>query len=226
MTVDALRRMGVKEIELECLYFPGARQDRVCSPGEALSVKVYADMINAMEFSCVSILDPHSEVTPALINNCYEISNLYLVRYAIGKANDFVLVSPDAGANKKIKSLASSLSFYHDLDVVNCDKTRDVATGNLTGFEVYADDLNGKDCYVVDDICDGGGTFIGLAEELKAKGAGDLYLIVSHGIFSKGFKELRKHFKKIYTSNSWVDSYSMEIPEIEKGSEITTIINI
>lgn len=43
---------------------------------------------------------------------------------------------------------------------------------------------------IVDDICDGGGTFIGLAEELKRKNAGKIYLAVSHGIFSKGIDKL------------------------------------
>jgi len=55
----------------------------------------------------------------------------------------------------------------------------------------------------VDDICDGGGTFIGLAKALKQKNAGNLYLAVSHGIFSKGFNELNKHFTKIFTTDSF-----------------------
>jgi phosphoribosylpyrophosphate synthetase len=63
-----------------------------------------------------------------------------------------------------------------------------------------------------------------LAEKLKEAGAGDLYLVVSHGIFSKGFKELKKHYKKIYTSDSWSNDYGWETPEKEKGSEIVEII--
>ena len=72
----------------------------------------------------------------------------------------------------------------------------------LTGFKVYAEDLKGCDCLIVDDICDGGGTFIGLANELKNKNAGKLYLAVSHGIFSRGFDDLEKCFTKIFTTDS------------------------
>ena len=65
--------------------------------------------------------------------------------------------------------------------------------------------MEGSDILIVDDICDGGRTFIGLAEELKKKNAGDLYLFVTHGIFSQGFSELKKHFKKIFSTNSFND---------------------
>jgi len=57
----------------------------------------------------------------------------------------------------------------------------------------------------VDDICDGGGTFLGLATALKEKNAGKLSLIVSHGIFSKGFEELNKSFDTVFTTNSFRD---------------------
>jgi ribose-phosphate pyrophosphokinase len=73
----------------------------------------------------------------------------------------------------------------------------------LEGFRVYEDDLQGKDCLIVDDICDGGGTFIGLAKELKKHNAGNLYLSVSHGIFSKGLKELNQYFTNIFTTDSF-----------------------
>lgn len=66
---DAVRRLGAKEVNLFIPYFPGARQDRVCNKGESLSVKVYADLINNQNYDKVVIFDPHSDVTPALLNN-------------------------------------------------------------------------------------------------------------------------------------------------------------
>jgi ribose-phosphate pyrophosphokinase len=88
------------------------------------------------------------------------------------------------------------------MEVVECSKSRDVKTGRLSGFKVYADDLQGRSCILVDDICDGGGTFIGLAKELKAKNAGALYLAVSHGVFSKGTDLLTEVFDHIFTTDS------------------------
>ena len=226
VAVDALKRgVGPPSISLYVPYFPGARQDRVANTGEALTVKVYADMINAMGFDNVFIFDPHSDVTTALINNVVIKNNHEFVAKALEyelQTSRITLISPDAGANKKIYSLAKSLPT--EVIIVKCDKTRDVKTGKLSGFEVYADDLYGSKCVIVDDICDGGGTFIGLAEELKKKDAGDLYLIVSHGIFSKGFKELDKVFTRIYTTDSIQDWTSpKDTDRLFKADKLTQI---
>ncbi|MFH7011824.1 ribose-phosphate diphosphokinase [Flavobacterium sp. FlaQc-52] len=202
LTVDALRRMDVKIINLFIPYFPAARQDRVMIKGEPLSVKVYADIINAMQLEKVFVFDAHSEVTPALVNNCEVIPNHTFIQTVIKSiGNDVKLISPDGGALKKIYKVSE---FLGGVDVVECSKSRDVKTGRLSGFKVYEDDLQGKDCLIVDDICDGGGTFVGLAEELKNKNAGKLYLAVSHGIFNKGF-EVLDCFEKIFTTNSFKD---------------------
>lgn len=213
ITVDALKRMGVKQINLFIPYFPAARQDRVMVPGEPLSVKVYADIINALNLESVAVFDPHSEVTPALLNNCEVISNHEFIKQVISKiGNEVKLISPDGGALKKIYKVSE---FLGGAEVVECSKSRDVKTGKLSGFKVYADDLNGADCLIVDDICDGGGTFIGLAEELKNKNAGKLYLAISHGIFSKGFDELNKYFEQIFTTDSIKDVEHTGVTQIK-----------
>ena len=202
VTVDALRRMNVKIINVFIPYFPAARQDRVMIPGEPLSVKVYADILNAMNLNKVTVFDAHSEVTPALVNNCEVIPNHKFIAEVLKTiGNNVKLISPDGGALKKIYKVSE---FLGGIDVVECSKSRDVKTGKLSGFKVYNDDLNGQDCLIVDDICDGGGTFIGLAEELKKKNAGKLFLAVSHGIFNKGFEDL-KCFDGIFTTDSFRD---------------------
>jgi len=200
LAVDALKRMDITHLELLLPYFPGARQDRVMVPGEPLSVKVYADLINAQHFSKVYVYDPHSEVTMALLNNARRISNHHFVGKCISNDQDYLLISPDGGALKKIYKVAR---FLGGVPVIECSKIRDVKNGKLTGFTVYADDLQGKPCYIVDDICDGGGTFLGLAEKLKEKNCGPVYLVVSHGIFSKGFTELEKQFAGIFSTNAF-----------------------
>lgn len=201
LAVNALRNMEVKVINLWIPYFPAARQDRIMVRGEALSVKVYADIINSQHFNSVSLFDPHSEVTPALVNNCKAINNHTFINEVTKELSDnLLLISPDAGAQKKVYHLATYLNTY---DVVECSKSRDLKTGQLSDFKVFANDLRGKDCLIVDDICDGGGTFLGLAKELKAKNAGKLYLAVSHGVFSKGFENLNQQFEKIFTTDSF-----------------------
>lgn len=212
IATDALRRMNVKEIDVFIPYFPAARQDRVMVTGESLSVKVYADSINAQNYNQVTIFDPHSEVTPALLNTIKVIHNYDFVKQCLDSIKEeVVLISPDGGALKKIYKVSEYLG---GIEVVECSKKRDVKTGALSGFRVYEDDLKGKHCVIIDDICDGGGTFLGLATALKEKNAGKLSLIISHGIFSKGYKELTKSFDTIFTTNSFKDINEEKIVQL------------
>ena len=201
IAVNALRNEKVEKINLFLPYFPAARQDRLMKKGEALTVKVYAEVFNNLNLNSITIFDPHSDVAPALLNNCNVVENYQFIQQVVNslKKNTY-LIAPDGGALKKIYKVASYLKDY---EVVECSKHRDLKTGKLSGFKVYADDLGGKDCLIVDDICDGGGTFLGLAKELKAKNAGKLYLAVSHGIFSKGFEALSEEFEMIFTTDSF-----------------------
>lgn len=213
LAIDALKRMDVKLINVFIPYFPAARQDRVMISGEPLSVKIYADILNSLKLNKIIVFDAHSEVTPALLDNCEVISNHAFIAEVLKKIGKEVkLISPDGGALKKIYKVSEYLG---GVEVVECSKSRDVKTGKLSGFKVYNDDLQGMDCLIVDDICDGGGTFVGLAEELKKKNAGKLYLAVSHGIFNKGFDVFQKDFEKIFTTNSFRE-FDNEMVEVVK----------
>lgn len=204
LAVDALRNMYVKHIEVFIPYIPYARQDRVMVPGEPLSVKVFAGMVNNLGLNKVSVFDAHSDVAVALLDRCenipnYEMVNHFLKRYGLA---DFTLVSPDLGAYKKVDKLAHKIEYKSN--IATGLKIRDLSTGEIIKSDVNTDDLNGKSCIVVDDICDGGRTFIELAKALKAKNAGDLHLIVSHGIFVHQALERLKEagYKSVCSSNS------------------------
>lgn len=198
---DALELKGIKHFELIMPYIPYARQDRKCYEGESFSLKVFTNLINSLNFDKVLTIDSHSDVAPALLNNCTNLSNLEYIKNTI--LADFnekpILISPDAGSNKKCNKLSVEL----EMDLVKCDKVRDVKTGELSGFEVFSDNLFGKECLIVDDICDGGGTFVGLAQELKRKNAGKLHLFTTHGIYSKGFEIFKGVFDTVYCTNSF-----------------------
>jgi ribose-phosphate pyrophosphokinase len=220
ITKDALQRKGVKNFDLVMPYVPYARQDRQCFNGESFTLKVFTDLINSAKFDNVIVLDSHSDVAPALIENCKNINNESYVNLTYSDIVSYsdvrtgvVLISPDSGANKKTNKLFENLKVFKAL--VKCDKKRDVSNGNLSGFEVFADDLKGACCLIVDDICDGGRTFTGVAEALKAKNAGNIYLFVTHGIFSNGFDELNKYFKVIYTTNSFKDVQNSNVKQFK-----------
>jgi ribose-phosphate pyrophosphokinase len=178
-----------------------------------MTVKVYATLINSLEFDKVIVFDAHSEVTPAVLNESEVITNHAFIKKIVdAHSSPLTLIAPDGGALKKIFKVSHHLGGQ---PVVECSKSRDVKTGSLSGFKVYAENLNGGDCLIVDDICDGGATFIGLAQELKNKNAGKLYLAVSHGIFSKGFDKLSEIFTTVYTTNSVKDIINPNVTQIQ-----------
>ncbi len=186
---NTLDYLEFEHTELHVSYLMAARMDRVMLEGEPFSLKVVAAMLNLGHFKKVKIFDPHSEVSTALVDRSYTVTNHAFVADAIqhyraaNTTGAYCLVSPDARALKKIHKLAQYLDITH---VVECMKERDLKTGALTNFQTATTNLEGQTCFLVDDICDGGGTFAGVAALLKEKGAAQVVLIVSHGIFSKG----------------------------------------
>lgn len=208
MVVDALRRWDPRPIKLVMPYVPYGRQDRVCVPGEAFSLKAFATIINGLAFESVVTFDPHSDVTPAVFDRCVTISQITILGHfdalnarIVNGAGSVVFVSPDAGANKKTAELAGHYGHPYFL---RADKLRDLATGKIKEITVVnpQSDVEGRDCLIIDDLCDAGGTFIGLADALRAKGARSVELYVTHGLFTKSLLPLR-HFDAIWSTNSY-----------------------
>lgn len=174
-------------------YMPYGRQDRVCADGEAFSLLTFATLINSMGFDGVVSFDPHSLVTNALIDRFLPIELVDLLP-KVWVPNAEYVIAPDAGARGRAERVAAKIR----VPVLQALKTRQgerVISYMPQDVPESASLLEGcppmkAPCLVVDDICDGGGTFLALADELKRKGAGALSLLVTHGIFSKGIDSL------------------------------------
>ena len=130
--------------------------------------------------------------------------------------NKFILISSDAGSLKKIYKIADILRYTGD--IITCSKHRDT-DGNLSkinvptsecdgyGCQVYINDCDKKDLIIIDDICDGGATFLLLAEELKKLNKNvHISLYVTHGIFSKGLDIILDKIDKVYAYHLWSDA--------------------
>lgn len=239
--VSSLRDCEFEEIHLYVPYIVGARSDRKFEEGGNNYLKdVLAPVINSLNFKTVTCIDPHSDVLEACIKGFRKESNLELVKFSIRNiisslpqnyrtkltgnlSDDIILISPDAGASKKIYKLAEQIGYKGD--IITCSKDRD-ENGKLTRTVVP---INGehvqKDIIIIDDICDGGTTFVNISKKIKKKISkmqqyeenseltyGKLYLIVTHGIFSKGFGELSKYFDGIYCTNSYGDALETFAP--------------
>lgn len=193
-------------IHLVIPYFPGARQDRICATGEAFSAKFYAGIVNSFGFDTVTVLDPHSEVVVALIDNCVVVDNHAFIRSVI-RTLDFkgCILSPDAGSNKKIFGLVEVLrqQKFGNFKVIRADKKRDMETGKIIGSEILSGDLGGADLLIVDDICSYGGTFRSLAQAARQLNAGKIYLAVTHYEGVADMNEMRKSgIEKVFTANN------------------------
>lgn len=153
-------------------------------------------------------MDPHSDVLEACLNNFSKLNNSALVddalSYLIGEDEEdqIVLVSPDAGAYKKVFDVAQEFMIEK---IITATKVRDLKTGQIIHTEVPVLDQHKDLKYViVDDICDGGRTFIEIAKAIKgSRPTAKIYLVVTHGIFSGGFTQLAEYFEGIYTTTSY-----------------------
>jgi ribose-phosphate pyrophosphokinase len=208
----ALRNITRKPISLYVPYFLGSRSDRKFVEGGVNYLKeVICPIVNSLDFDKVEVLDPHSDVLEACLNNFIKISNFDLVKYALTQIdnkdsaqNRVCLVSPDAGAYKKIFDVARKFGIEK---TITATKVRDMKTGNILHTEIpVLDQHNDLKYIIIDDICDGGRTFVELAKAIKAgRPTAKIYLIVTHGIFSAGYDQLSEYVDRIYTTNSYKD---------------------
>lgn len=210
------------EYVLHIPYLPYARQDRICNPGEAHSLRVMCDLINNMNFDAVYLTDPHSIVAEALINNSIIESQTLIISHNKELSNklrgdilsadqmrsnrEYVIVSPDAGAEKKALQVAQ----YFGCNMIRATKRRDIATGKIQEIGFIDPIPENRSFLIVDDICDGGGTFIPLAGELAKHNAKSVELYVTHGIFSKGTQILLDCFDTIHTTDSFYKGESTD----------------
>lgn len=204
-------------------YLPYSRADRRFVEGDCHGLKMFGEFVNRLRYHRVKTLDVHSFRAQGHVGNLVNVNARPFIAKAVADITDHgghpIVLLPDEGAKR------------YNLDgALQASKKRDPVSGKLSGFEIPSELANKRDVLIVDDICDGGGTFIGLAERIKESqatlniGLGryhaplpKLYLYVTHGIFSKGIGELLQYFERIYTTNSYctIESWKHLAGEIE-----------
>ncbi|MNC02204.1 Ribose-phosphate pyrophosphokinase 2 [compost metagenome] len=198
---SALRtQYPLANLHLVLPYVPYGRQDRACNVGEAAQLKVIGNMINGMDFATVHVVDPHSTVTAAVIDRLYAQDQYSVFNGVRQSFRETYIVAPDQGASKKCEDFAKRVDAA---GVITCVKVRDLKTSKILSLKVIDDVPPDADLLVLDDLCDAGGTFIGLAQELRKHNPCRLDLAVTHGLFTKGVGVVKDHFDKIFTTNSY-----------------------
>ena len=164
---------------LKLPYLPYARMDRIKSENEVFTLKWFCKIINSLEFDKVLVLDPHSNVGPALLNKVKACSPAKYITRAIEQIGSENLVAyyPDFGAYKKYKELFKVNPFCYG------KKIRDWKTSKVVGLEIENEmnvNLEGKTILMIDDIVAYGDTMFRGANELKKLGADKIYAYVTH----------------------------------------------
>ena len=190
-------------------YKPFARQDRTTALNHANESELLETILGGLDDRFI-FLDTHSDKH----SFGKQIDQFAPIKFysPFGKQTfgsfgewrpGFHLIVPDFGAQKKVPNNFEGRATY-------CDKSRDPTTGKLSGF-VVPEVKTKLPMVLVDDICDGGGTFIGIAEHLqKYRKKNKLILYVTHGLFTKGIVDLVQFFDQIVTTNSVL---SIESPD-------------
>jgi ribose-phosphate pyrophosphokinase len=199
--IAQIKRIHPELTTLAIKYLLAGRCDRRFSPGEALDLAIVCNFINGLGFERVYVLKPHSVATLDHLDHGFDWDvTPNLIRMAqedIGEAK-VCYVSPDAGAAKWIEK-------YKLSPLIQGSKKRDT-NGAVAGVELQHLEqmLNYQNFVIVDDLCDGGGTFIAIAKEIHLHSPqAKVYLVVTHAIFSKGFEPFAGHIERVYCTDSF-----------------------
>jgi ribose-phosphate pyrophosphokinase len=182
LTLDALKRSSARRVTAVLPYFGYARQDRKSGPRTPISAKLVANLITHAGADRVLTMDLHAGQIQGFFD--IPVDNLYaapLFAKDIAKTyagRDLIMVSPDVGGVLRARSLATRL--HCDLAII--DKRR--AKAGVSEVMNVIGDVEGRDCILVDDIVDSGGTLMNAAAALIQEGAKSASVYVTHGVLS------------------------------------------
>lgn len=191
---DILRRHSIGFV-ISIYYLMSMRMDRVMSFDRPFSLSVVCDVLDRLGAMCIGIYSPHSNVYKRLFKNTAieEIPSMFSIDFT-----KYQVVFPDAGAEVR----------YRDIPILNYvygTKSRSLTTGEIISIGVRnPDSIDGRPLLIRDDLCDGGGTFLGLAEAIREiKSDVDLNIMIDHMVNPKGIENLSKNFNHVWFTNSY-----------------------
>ena len=199
--ICARRHYASRKAILTMPYIPHARMDRVKSEQDVFTLKYFCEVINSLNFEAVLVLDPHSNVSLALLDNVIVIPVKSYISDALYRCKNNAIFFPDEGAMKRYADDFTQYPFAFGM------KRREWETGKILGLDILqSENIVGKDVLIIDDICSRGGTFYHSAKALLEAGAASVSLYVTHcentilegEIFTSGL------IKQVYTTNSLV----------------------
>jgi ribose-phosphate pyrophosphokinase len=180
--IDALKRASALSITAVVPHYGYSRQDRKSAPRTPITAKLVADMMTVAGASRVVTMDLHAGQIQGFFNIPFDniFASPVLLDYIQKNLNreNLVCISPDAGGVERVRHFAKKLS----TEIALIDKRR---TGpNVAEAMNVIGDVKGKDCIIIDDMIDTGGTLIQAAQALRKNGANKIYATATHPVFS------------------------------------------
>ncbi|MDO8481425.1 MAG: ribose-phosphate pyrophosphokinase [Nanoarchaeota archaeon] len=212
IVVDALKRASAKEITAVIPYFGYARQDRKARSREPITAKLVASLIERAGVDRVVTFDLHVDQIQGFFD--IPVDNLEampILAKPLSAIKDLTIVSPDVGGAKRARRLAKDL----DAPIALIDKRRP-AHGKVETVNVIGD-VKGRNCIIIDDIIDSGGTMANAARELKKRGAKDIILCATHAVLSGAAKQnlSEKAIKEVIVADTIHISKEKMLPKIK-----------
>lgn len=184
IAIDTVKRSSASDIVCIIPYFGYARQDRKAHPRQPITARLVADLLTSAGADRVVTVDLHAPQIQGFFS--FPVDDMKTVpmmgQYYKNKGLDLentIVVSPDHGGANRARQLAEILG----TTIAIVDKRR--PRPNVVEVQNVIGDVEGKDCIVVDDICDTGGSLCAACQILKDHGAKDVYVALAHGVFSK-----------------------------------------
>lgn len=212
-----------------------AQADRRFNDNESFGLKLVCNFLNGMNAN-FKIFHPHNpEVVEALMDNVEIINNTNFIRTVLNNLTDktpptistyidkiaknLILMSSDAGGFKPLMKLCNQIKWKGE--TASCSKARYWEDGkSKLNQTVPYSDFKGKDILIIDDLCVYGGTFKGLATQLKEYNCGKLYLAVSHmTVKNLGNDPITNYFNKVFTTNSKFNKYHQNTKFVNTSQE-------
>lgn len=188
--IDALKRGSAKRITAILPFYPYARQDKKHRGREPISARLIADLLTAAGADRIVSVDLHTDQIQGFFDGPVDHMHAMpiLTDYITSKypLDNICVVSPDAGRVKVAEKWANTLG---DAPMAFVHKTRDVDVANKVVANRVVGDVEGKDCVLIDDMIDTGGTIAAACEILKEAGARSVLIACTHGVFSGPARE-------------------------------------